>query len=572
MPQINPIMVANDAPVPHFVVYSSVNPSYVVARAPWRVFDGILGDYWQSANEGGKSWLGIYLGKAEICDRYTVMCDSLSHAPTSWSFEGSRDGQNWEVIDTQSNVSWSAVGELKQFPVSNTKPYLYYRINVMSVVGNAHVSIRQFYLYRDADIFTEYGTATSYYVDQQNGNDNNDGLTPSTAWATLNKAVITVKPKLNDTVFVYIAPGIYRESLSFTGSELPDDKVVFYGDSECLYFTDGRPGAVIISGYNADEQTPIGITFVSYGSVILKNIEIHSPYEGVVGPYLENCKIWAGLNGIIGSPYIKNCEVYAGNCGLIGVPAATNLAYNCIVFGRIGFQYATCYHCYSMANNIAFSSCSSYNCAAQYSMTGFSSGSCYNCIASNCQNGFTSTAGSNRKSIGCSANTGDSAGSAFYFLPEIKTLVNNGLLNKGVPVINNPTDIIGLERNTGNGLPDIGPIENCDYSLNYDDFYISAPSVQINRSGQLSFTFRVNEESTVIKQITVKHFNTANDLKPQVIIRGLGIELIKTASCESNEWEQLTVSFISPANGVMEMILSARDPNPNAYCLFSNIL
>jgi hypothetical protein len=157
-------------------------------------------------------------------------------------------------------------------------------------------------------------------------------------------------------------------------------------------------------------------------------------------------------------------------------------------------------------------------------------------------------------------------------MPEIKTIIKNGIVDKGIPIVDNPTDLLGLERAGGDGNIDIGPIESCDYSLEYNDYYVSAPAVRINRKGQLSFKFRINAGDRVIKQVTVKHVNTSEDLKPQVIIRGLGINLIQTASYDNNMWETLTLSFTAPVSGVMEMILSARDPNENSYSLFSNPL
>lgn len=423
--------------------------------------------------------------------------------------------------------------------------------------------------------------SVTYYISQQNGNDANDGLIPETAWASFYGALNSLFPTspLLEDITIYVAPGIYRETIELS-ELLGENRVVFEADPCCLYFPNDNQGIVRISGLQEDETTPLeSLTSTNYclitvsDNVKLLNLNIDSPYHGIIGGTIENCKIWSGLIGAQDFVFAKNCEIYSGTTGLVGISTTESEAYNCICYSATnGFATTSCYHCFSISANISFTNCTSYNCIAQYSLTGFSGGTCYNCIASNCQNGFTSTAGSNRKSIGCSANTGDSPGSAFYFLPEIKTIVSKGLTDKGTPIVDNTADILGLERDTGNGLPDIGPIENCDYSLNYDDFYVSAPSVQINKSGQLSFTFRVNKGTAVIKQVTVKHANTASSLKPQVVIRGLGIELTKTVEFESDLWETLTFSFVAPVDGVMEVILYARDSNEDSYSLFANFI
>jgi len=117
---------------------------------------------------------------------------------------------------------------------------------------------------------TDIVSGRIYYVDAENGNDTNDGLSPSTAWATLTKAVSTVK--VGDRVI--IAPGVYRESIIFSTESSVNNPITFEGDTAGKYF--GREGVVRWTNLIDDLNPPSSLTapLTAQTGLTLKRIHI----------------------------------------------------------------------------------------------------------------------------------------------------------------------------------------------------------------------------------------------------------------------------------------------------------
>lgn len=140
----NPIpkMTSNTAPS------GTAAASGTALGAPWNVFDRDAGTAWHSA-AGGDGWISYTFPTPHIIVGYAVQATSglvtgtpvTDRAPKSWTFEGSNDGANWTVLDSQySQSNWSA-GEARYFRFTNTTAYTGYRINVTSNNGGGFVTI-----------------------------------------------------------------------------------------------------------------------------------------------------------------------------------------------------------------------------------------------------------------------------------------------------------------------------------------------------------------------------------------------------------------------------------------------
>lgn len=83
-----------------------------------------------------------YIGKYTMS--YNWVTAGINGSPRGWTFEGSIDGLNYEILDTQSNITWT-MGEKKEFEINNNKAFQYYRVNINTDNGrySGYISITE---------------------------------------------------------------------------------------------------------------------------------------------------------------------------------------------------------------------------------------------------------------------------------------------------------------------------------------------------------------------------------------------------------------------------------------------
>lgn len=98
-------------------------------------FDDDPGTRWVSGAGISAAILKYDLGSGnDIVARQYKMTASTLNNPFDWTFEGSNDDSNWDILDTQSSITWIS-GETKPFPFSNSTSYRYYRFNMTASNG-----------------------------------------------------------------------------------------------------------------------------------------------------------------------------------------------------------------------------------------------------------------------------------------------------------------------------------------------------------------------------------------------------------------------------------------------------
>ena len=94
-------------------------------------------------------WLQLDMPDSYLTLYYTILprADYGTTAPVSWYFLGSTNGIDWNIIDTQTNYSFTSQTEITFDISTNTTPYKYYRISIIKckptggVVGIFRVSL-----------------------------------------------------------------------------------------------------------------------------------------------------------------------------------------------------------------------------------------------------------------------------------------------------------------------------------------------------------------------------------------------------------------------------------------------
>ncbi len=150
------------------------------------------------------------------------------------------------------------------------------------------------------DIYVSYiSVAETYYIDAVNGNDDNSGLTPGTAFATIQKGIDSAKD--SDTVLVY--PGVYTEEIVFLDKAItvqgiattdgvpvlqnPDDFAVSF------YYGEG-PDSILKNFVIRNNFMAI---FIAGSSPTITNVTIVNNKYGIEAyagaePDISNCIFW----------------------------------------------------------------------------------------------------------------------------------------------------------------------------------------------------------------------------------------------------------------------------------------
>jgi len=138
-----------------------------------------------------------------------------------------------------------------------------------------------------------------YYVDAVNGNDNNDGLTRRTAFATIHKGIDSSRNSFK--VLVY--PGVYQEEVDFKGKAIAVQGVATKAGIPIIE----NPGDFVVSFYNGEGPRSIlknfvvrnsfMAVFIAGSSPTIKNLNVVDNKYGIEAyagaePDISNCIFW----------------------------------------------------------------------------------------------------------------------------------------------------------------------------------------------------------------------------------------------------------------------------------------
>jgi len=104
-------------------------------------FDGSTATKWFNANAGNTGWLQFYFGgPVKTVIRYDLSSanDVPGRDPKNWQFQGSQNGTAWTTFDTRTNETFASRFLTKQYPITNTAAFAYYRLNITANNGDAN--------------------------------------------------------------------------------------------------------------------------------------------------------------------------------------------------------------------------------------------------------------------------------------------------------------------------------------------------------------------------------------------------------------------------------------------------
>lgn len=140
---------------------ASSTPVALTGQEAYKAFDGSVG----SMTTGGSYWsasfvtnaqLQLQLPEATAINKYAIdygYTTSYTNAPKNWTFEGSNNGIDWTVLDTKTGITWTSA-LVKEYPINNTSPFLYYRLNITLINGGSTVIVSELKLYSVVDFGT----------------------------------------------------------------------------------------------------------------------------------------------------------------------------------------------------------------------------------------------------------------------------------------------------------------------------------------------------------------------------------------------------------------------------------
>lgn len=179
------------------------------------------------------------------------------------------------------------------------------------------------------NIFTSVTHTTqdlTYYVDATNGNDNNNGLSPTTAFKTIQAAVDRLPTFIYHEILIKVADGNYNETVHLLGKYGRTGRIIFEGNldnpNNCNvsnFVVSNTYLVCIIQGFNFTSTITHGVSIYSsvYAQVNKCNCTTESirDVSGILGAYsnLEtiNCNVSNRYYGILA---VGMSQIHIFNC------------------------------------------------------------------------------------------------------------------------------------------------------------------------------------------------------------------------------------------------------------------
>lgn len=136
-------------------------------HARYFAFDDSTETRWASVANESNSWLQIKLPMAAAFNAVKIAPrgdNYLDQAPKNFQIQASNNAENWDVLDSETDVSWTTLGEFKLFTFENETAYLYYRLYITANQGSAYKGCSCFILGNTVHEYKRYLHKYTYLV------------------------------------------------------------------------------------------------------------------------------------------------------------------------------------------------------------------------------------------------------------------------------------------------------------------------------------------------------------------------------------------------------------------------
>jgi predicted alpha-1,2-mannosidase len=138
---------AADPGLPHNIREKIVEVTASAENAPGegkaQLVDGDRGTKWLAFAQTGFVQVKLAMPIAVMSYAVTSANDVPERDPKDWTLQGSPDGVNWTVLDTQTGQAFTDRGQTRIFPLANTQPFLFYKIDITANGGAPIVQLAE---------------------------------------------------------------------------------------------------------------------------------------------------------------------------------------------------------------------------------------------------------------------------------------------------------------------------------------------------------------------------------------------------------------------------------------------
>lgn len=143
----NAIPAMTSYTAPSGIVTASTESDKTIYPA-WKAFDSVNTGGWNSSTK--IDWLAYEFPTPIIIGKYSLNSGTVTvtYVPKAWTFEGTNDNVNWDILDTRTNeINWG-YKETRYYEILNPSSYKRYRINITNTNGSSYIYLSELSMYQ----------------------------------------------------------------------------------------------------------------------------------------------------------------------------------------------------------------------------------------------------------------------------------------------------------------------------------------------------------------------------------------------------------------------------------------